>query len=100
MSPTRQEITARPNLHADIHKFTDAHMQIHAQLGDISLYSSTLQFFTYWCRKYKKLLSSSLLLVPFVVSVLSLSDCVQQDKAKTGGMTARPASDQGADRVD
>lgn len=34
------------------------------------------------------------------MALLSLIDCVQQDKAKTGGLTAPTASDEGADRAD
>lgn len=34
------------------------------------------------------------------MALLSLSDCVQEDKAKTGGVTDPTAPDQRADRAD
>lgn len=42
----------------------------------------------------------SLLMEPLCEALLSLSDCVLQDKAKTGGVTVHTASNQGADRAD
>lgn len=50
--------------------------------------------------KLQKHFSGSVLQGDTLYGSIVLSDCVQQDKAKTGGVTAPTVSDQGADRAD
>lgn len=99
MSPTQQEIAAKPTLHTNQFTVTDAHTAARTHFCKIQCSIHQLCDFLP-DTKAQKQLSSCLLVEPVCMALLSLSDCVQEDKAKTGGVTASTAPDQGADRAD
>lgn len=97
MSPTRQEMAAWPTLHTkrsvtDAH-FCNTHTLICPSSIELSLKSEIYNL--------TSILMLSICGSIVCVALLSKSDSAQQrDKAKTGGVTAPAASDQGADRTD
>lgn len=93
MSATQQEIAASPTLHTDQFTVTDTHTHaLQCAIHHICDFLPDTQ-------KQKQLWSCRLL-EPLCMALLSLSDCVQEDKVKTGGVTAPTVPDQGADRAD
>lgn len=92
MSPTQQEIAALPTLNTN-----QSQSQMHTHKIQFSIHQ-ICDFLP--DSKPQKQFSSCLFMEPLCMALLYLSDCIQQDKAKTGGMMAPTASDQGADRAD